>query len=817
VSSGNVWKTVNRGTTWTPIFDDYGSYSIGAVTVDPLDSDIVWVGTGENASQRSAGWGDGIYKSVDAGASFTRMGLERSEHIGDILVDPRDSRVVYAASQGPLWAPGGDRGLYKTTDGGETWTRVLHVSENTGIADIVFDAFNPDVIYAASYQRRRHVGILIAGGPEGKIFRSMDAGATWSEIMSGLPQVDLGRVALEASPHRPGVVYALVAAQGDESGFYRSEDYGNSWIRQSDYIVVDPQYYGEIFADPNREGRLCAVDVFIHCTDDRGVTFERLPAQGVHVDHHEIIFDPDDPDYMLIGNDGGIYETWDGAATWRHHGNLPITQFYRVGIDNREPFYWVYGGTQDNGTQGGPSRTRNVQGIRNADWARILGGDGFQVRTDPRDPDIVFGMAQGARISRVNLRTGESVSIAPPAEAAPGDSTRWHWDIPLVVSHHDPDRLYALGSHLARSDAQGDDWRLISPDLSKQIDRDTLEVMGRIWPDDAVWKHVFTNDYGIGVAFSESPFDEDLLYVGTDDGLVQVTEDGGATWRRIDAFPGVPEMIYVSDVVASRHAPDRVYALFNNHKRGDFRPYALRSEDRGRTWTSVAGDLPDGHVAWVLEEDPEQEDLLFLGTELALFFSVTGGGSWMELRGGAPTIPYRDLEIHEGEVDLVAATFGRGFMILDDYSALRHVAAQGLGTEPVVFPPLPAPLFRQTSFYSAGSGNANYVAPNPPFGATVTYYLPERVSGDGTEVVLTVRDAAGEYVNEVAATNQPGLHRVTWNLRYPPPEDDEGRRRGRGRLVEAGTFSVTLEARTGEETVVLVEPVEVEVVTLAME
>jgi photosystem II stability/assembly factor-like uncharacterized protein len=678
------------------------------------------------------------------------------------------------------------------------------------------DAFDPDVIYAASYQRRRHVGILVAGGPEGKIFRSRDGGDSWSEIMSGIPDVDLGRIALEVSRHRPGVVYALVAAQRDQSGFFRSDDYGDTWTRQSDYVVVDPQYYGELFADPHREGRLCAVDVVIQCTENEGVTFADLPTGSVHSDNHEIVFDPDDPGYMLVGNDGGLYETWDGGGAWRHLDNLPVTQFYRVGLDNREPFYWVYGGTQDNGTQGGPSRTTGSQGIRNADWARIVGGDGFQARTDPRDPDIVYGMSQGARISRVDLRTGESASIAPPQSTEDGDTILWHWDVPLVVSRHDPDRVYALGSRLLRSDARGDDWRIISPDLSKRIDRDTLPVMGRLWPDDAVWKHVFTNDYGVGVAFSESPFDEDLLYVGTDDGLVQVTEDGGATWRRIDRFPGVPELIYVSDVVASRHAPDRVYALFNNHKRGDFKPYALRSDDRGRTWTSIAAGLPDRHVTWSLVEDPEQEGLLFLGTEFGLFFTTDAGASWTELQGGAPTIPYRDLEIQEREGDLVAATFGRGFFVLDDLTALREIAAHGLGTRAVVFPPRPAKLYTPNRFFTPGSGDANYAAPNPPFGAPVTYYLPERVGGDDTDVVLVVKDAAGEIVNEVAATNAAGLRRATWDLRYPAPLDDEGRRRGQGRLAEPGVFSVELEARSGGAKTRLAGPVEVSVEALRL-
>ncbi len=816
VSSGNVWKTVNRGTTWEPIFDDYGSYSIGAVTVDPTHPDIVWVGTGENASQRSAGYGDGIYKSEDGGQSFGRMGLERSEHIGDILVDPRDSDVVYAASQGPLWANGGDRGLYKTTNGGESWDRVLHVSEDTGIADIVFDSADPDIVYASSYQRRRHVGMLVAGGPEGKIFRSDDAGATWAEIVGGLPEVDLGRIALEVSPHEEGVVYALVAAQDEESGFYRSDDYGEHWTRQSDYIVVDPQYYGEIFADPHRPGRLCAVDVNIHCTTDEGVTFEPMRAAGVHVDHHEIVFDPTDPEYMLIGNDGGLYESWDQGDTWRHHATLPVSQFYRVGIDNTEPFYWVYGGTQDNGTPGGPSGSRNAFGVRNAEWIRVVGGDGFQARIDPRDPNIVYGMSQGARIVRLDKRTGETTSIAPPHVDEVGDTVYWHWDIPLTISQYDPDRLYALGSRLAVSLNRGDDWEFISPNITRQIDRDTLPVMGRVWPENAVWKNVFTNDYGIGVAFSESPLESNTLYVGTDDGLIQITEDGGVTWRRMDAFPGVPELIYVSAVLASRHDPDRVYALFNNHKRGDFTPYVLRSDDRGRSWKSIAGDLPTRHVVWDIIEDRENPDLLFLGTEFGLFFTLEGGGHWVELTEGSPTIPYRDLEIHEGMGDLVAATFGRGFMILDDYTPLRTIVTAAASDRATLFTPRRTRIYNPIRYFSAGSGAGDYTAPNPPFGAILNYYLPAGSVSESGDLVLVVRGPDGELVAEVEGVKEVGLHRVLWNLRGMPEEEEEsaesrGRRRP-GPLVSPGEYPVTLELRGEDGTRTLAGPVVLRVI-----
>jgi photosystem II stability/assembly factor-like uncharacterized protein len=433
VASGGVWKTENTGTTWTPIFDDESSYSIGTVTVDPENPNVVWVGTGENNSQRSAGYGDGVYKSLDGGQTWTNMGLETSEHIGKIVLDPRDSNVVWVASQGPLWSPGGERGLYKSTDGGETWEVSLEISENTGISDVVLDPRDPDVLYASSYQRRRRQWTVVAGGPESRVYKSTDGGASWRMLGGGLPEGDVGRIGLALSPQNPDTIYATIAAADGNSGFYRSDDLGESWTKTSDYVPVDPQYYMEIFPDPHREHRVYLVDVWIHVSDDGGHTFEPLNSRHKHVDNHAMVFDPEHPDYLLVGCDGGLYESWDRGDTWRFIDNLPVTQFYRVGIDNAEPFYNLYGGTQDNDSEGGPSRTANMHGIRNSDWFITVGGDGYQTRVDPDDPDIVYSMWQYGGLVRYDRTNGEVLDIQPQPE--PGEApVIWNWDSPLMIS-----------------------------------------------------------------------------------------------------------------------------------------------------------------------------------------------------------------------------------------------------------------------------------------------------------------------------------------------------------------------------------------------
>jgi photosystem II stability/assembly factor-like uncharacterized protein len=804
VASGGVWKTTNSGTTWTPVFDGEGSYSIGCVKLDPRNPAVVWVGTGENNSQRSVAYGDGVYRSEDGGKSWKNVGLKASEHIGEIVVDPRDSDVVYVAAQGPLWAPGGDRGVYKTTDGGGTWKAVLSISENTGVSDLVMAPDDPDTLYASAYQRRRHVFTLIDGGPESAIYKTTDAGATWTTLTTGLPKEEMGRIGLTVAPSSPATVYAVVEAANKAGGFFRSTDRGATWEKRGEYVPAGPQYYNQIFADPKDPDRVYSMDVFLQVTDDGGKTFRNLGESSKHVDNHVIWIDPEDTSHYLVGSDGGVYESFDRGASWNFKANLPVTQFYKIEVDDSKPAYRVYGGTQDNETLAGPSRTLFGHGATNADWQVIQTGDGFQARVDPKDPNVVYSQAQYAELVRTDLRTGEATYIKPQ-EGEGEPPLRWNWDSPLIISPHSHTRLYFAAQKLFRSDDRGDNWKAVSGDLTRQTDRNRLPVMGKVWPADAVAKNASTSLYGNVVSLSESPVVEGLLYVGTDDGLVQVTEDGGGSWRRIERFPGVPEGAYVSRLEASRHQGGVVYAAFDPHKQGDFNPYVLKSTDRGRTWTSMTSDLPARGTVYALAEDTVDPQLLFAGTEFGLFFTRDGGRRWVQLKGGMPTIAVRDLAIQARENDLVVGTFGRGIYILDDYTPLRLVGPTELEKDALLLPVREAWTYHPSSplgFRGKGFlGDSLYVASNPPFGAVFTYYLRDPVETrkkarqarekelekdgktppyptfdqlreEATEeepaVLLTVEDAEGNVVRRLTGPVTAGFHRVAWDLRMPP-------------------------------------------------
>ena len=857
-SSGGVWKTTNAGTTFVPVFDSQGSYSIGCVTIDPNNHHVVWVGTGENNNQRSVAYGDGVYKSEDGGRSWKNMGLETSEHIGMIAIDPRDSDVVYVAAYGPLWRAGGERGLYKTVDGGKTWKAVLTISEHTGVSEVHLDPRNPDVIYAVAHQRRRHVFTLVDGGPESAVYKSIDGGQSWEKINRGLPGGDLGRIGLAISPVNPDYLYAIVEAQPGKGGFYRSTNRGVSWERRSSYTSRG-NYYQELFCDPKDLDRVYSMDVYLQVSDDGGETWSALGERHKHVDNHALWIDPDNTDYYLVGCDGGIYESFDRGKTWKYFPNLSVTQFYKVAVDNAEPFYYVYGGTQDNYSLGGPSRTTSSHGIVNSDWFVTQGGDGFESQVDWKDPNIVYAQSQHGNLVRYDKKSGERMGIQPQPRKGEKEY-RWNWDAPLLVSPHSNTRLYFAANKVFRSDDRGDTWKVISGDLTRQIDRNKLEVMGRIWPMDAVAKNASTSQYGNIVALDESPLQEDLLYAGTDDGLIHVTEDAGANWRKIDKFPGVPERTYVNDIIASQHEKNTVYAAFNNHKNGDFKPYVLKSTDAGRTWVSVASDLPERGSVYALAEDHIQKDLLFAGTEFGLFASVDGGKHWKQLKSGLPTIAVRDIDIQKRENDLVLATFGRGFYILDDYSPLRYLNKGTLGSEAHIFPVKDTLMYVESSPLGSGGaagkgfqGETYFNSENPPLGAVFTYYLKEslKTQKDKREekekdavkkgqpvhypsyeemraeedeeipyLVFTILDEEENVVRRLRASARAGLHQIVWDLKYPALSPTNLRDSsptssgGSSTLALPGKYEVFLSKNVNGVETKLTQPVEFNAVTL---
>jgi photosystem II stability/assembly factor-like uncharacterized protein len=829
-SSGGVWKTTNAGVTFSPIFDGYTSFSIGCVTVSPHDRHTIWVGTGENNSQRSVAYGDGVYKSTDGGQSFSKVGLENSEHIGMIAVHPTEPNTVFVAAQGPLWKDGGDRGLYRTTDGGRSWSKVLDISPMTGVNEIHIDHENPDVMYATSYQRRRHEWVLIDGGPESAIYKSTDGGNTWRKANRGLPGGDLGRIGIDISPVNSEVVFAIVEAGEGKGGFYRSKNRGETWERVGSYVSSGPQYYNEIVCCPHNIDRIYSLDTNLMVSEDGGKTFVPAGEDDKHVDNHAIVIDPVDPNHLIVGCDGGIYETWDRCKTYDYKANLPITQFYRVAVSNEKPFYYVYGGTQDNATQGGPSRTNNDHGIRNSDWFVTVFGDGFEPAVDPQDPDTVYSQWQYGGLVRYNRKTGERVDIKPQ-ESKDGPPLRWNWDSPLLISPHNAKRLYYASQILFRSDDRGDNWTAISPDLSRQIDRNQLKVMGRVWSVDAVAKNSSTSLYGNIVSLDESPRVAGLLYVGTDEGLVQISEDGGGSWRKVDQFGtlDVPEFGYINDIEADLHDDNTVYVAVQNHKRGDFKPYILKSNDRGRTWSDITGNLPVRGSVYTLKQDHVNPKLLFCGTEFGVFFTIDGGEKWVAIKSGLPTISIRDMEIQRRENDLVLATFGRGFYILDDYSPLRDLKPELLETNHMF--PIKKGLMFQTvtpmGVSDRGFQGANfYTAPNPDYGVTFTFYLKEelkskkserekkdreRSSGGrdapypswedlkaedrevGPSRWLTIRDAAGNVVRKIPTSTDKGMVRTTWDFRHAGGGGG-GRRRsaGAGPIAVPGKYTIEI-------------------------
>lgn len=851
VASGHIWKTYNNGNTWEPIFDHYGAYSIGCLKMDPNNSNVIWAGTGENNHQRALGYGNGVYKSEDGGGSWTNMGLKDSRQIGMIAIDPRDSDVIYVAAEGSAWGPGGDRGLYKSTDGGTNWEKILEISENTGINNVVLDPVDPDVIYATAEQRRRTGFGKIGGGPESGLHLSKDAGKSWKKVTNGLPSGHVGGIGIAISPVDRNVVYLIIEAQGKSGGFFRSTNRAASFQKMGSHSASG-QYYNEIYADPVDVNTVYSVETVSKVSNDGGKNWRSIGNKGRHVDDHALWIDPADTKHFYIGTDGGVYESFDAGKNYVFKTNLPVTQFYRVAVDNSEPFYWVYGGTQDNNSFGGPNQSTSGRGVTAGEWKTTLGGDGFWQAIDPLDPNIVYSEYQYGNVYRYDKKSGESISIKPQPKK--DELTfRWNWDAPMFLSPHQGQTLYIAANKVFKSTDRGHSWETISEDLTRNEDRNQFQIMGKYWPSDAVVKDVSTSQWGTIVAMAESRVQEGLIYVGTDDGLIQVTEDGGKNWFKVNSFPGVPEYTYVSDIMPSKFNKNIVFATFNNTKADDFKPYVLKSTDRGRTWISISTNLPENGSVHSLEQDYIKEDLLFAGTEFAFFFSVDGGLEWKKLSSGMPDVAVRDIAIQERENDIAIATFGRGFYILDDYSPLREIKVEFFEKDAHIFPIADALMYVQTGA-RYGQGSMPYYGKNPDFGAVFTYYLKEtpktikserkknekELFKEGEKIpqptveelrieerqlsaylVFTIKDEMGNMVKQIYQSPSAGINRITWNLQYngfnnikTDKFDPTANKNSRGYPVLPGRYSVSLDQVFEGEKKTLAGPVEFNTVVL---
>jgi len=831
--SGGVWKTVNAGTTFVPIFDDQSVYSIGCVTLDPNNPYTVWIGTGENVGGRHVGFGDGIYKSADGGESWENMGLKNSEHISKIIVHPDNSEIIMAAAQGPLWSSGGERGFYKSVDGGKTWKKTLGDEQYTGVTDMAVDPRDANRVYAVTWEHHRTVAAWMGGGKKSRLYLSEDAGNTWIQLKTGLPEGNWGKTGLAISPINPDVLYAAIELDRTKGGVWRSENRGGSWAKMSDAVAgaTGPHYYQEIFASPHKFDRLYLMNNRLLKSEDGGKTFERMDETAKHVDNHAVAFKMSDPNYLLVGTDGGVYESFDLGATWRYMDNLPLTQFYKVAVDDAEPFYNVYGGTQDNSTEGGPSRTDNHHGIRNADWKVVLNWDGHQPATEPGNPDIMYGQRQQGTLSRIDLATGEVTDIMPqPAEDE--DYERYNWDAPILVSPHDPATIYHGSQRLWKSTNRGDSWISLSDDLTRDQERIALPIMGRVQSWDAPWDVGAMSNFNTITSIAVSPQNEQVIYIGTDDGLLQVTDNEGQSWKKIEISTlGVPSRCYINDVKADLFDESTMYVALDNHKEGDYRPYLYKSKDKGVSWTRITNGLGDKNLVWRIVQDHVNENLLFAGTEFGVFVTLDGGSSWTELDGGVPTISFRDLAIQRRENDLVAASFGRSFYILDDYSALRNVNASQMNEEASLFEPRKAWWYVERSVLDfndtrGSQGSQLFVAPNPEFGSIFTYYLKDDLkslkeqrqesekekSGNlpfrGWEaleeetremdpfVYIEITDQSGNVISrKKAESNKKGFHRVAWNLRVGTSQAltlDSKTEDMNGLLCAPGTYKATL-------------------------
>lgn len=768
-ATGGIWKSTNHGTTWTPIFDHEATSAFGVLAIAPSDPKVLWAGTGEQNNRQSSSWGDGVYRSTDAGASWTHVGLDDTRAIGRIVVDPRDARVAYVAALGNLWKASSARGVYKTTDGGRTWTKSLFVDTLTGAVDLVMDPQDPNTVYAAMYQRLRTPCCFNGGGAGSGIYRTTDGGATWQKLNGGLPAGDVGRIGLGISRQNGKRVYAVVEAPST-GGVYRTDDGGATWTRVN-ALDPRPMYYSSIMVDPTNDARLYMMARWFYRSDDAGAHWRTMPTEptydvGLKGDYHAMWIDPGNPDHFYLAGDGGLYQSWDMGATYSRINNIPIGQFYGIGLDTETPFN-IYGGLQDDHSWFGPSATRHYLGITGDDWREIGFNDGVSGAVDRQGRHWVYSNAVDGDLTRVDAYTGDRADIHPvaPAGQAP---YRFEWITPGMASRHTPGLYYYGGNRLFITRDQGRTWQA-TPDLTRQVNRDTVVVMGVPDAEIVDSRNDGQSAFSALSAIDESPLDARVLWVGTDDGNVQVSRDGGQTWTEVGHNAhGVPDGTYVSRIAASSGGRGEAYVAFDNHRRGDFRPYLFRTADFGRTWTPISAGLPDEGSVRTVAVYPARANVVFAGTEHALFVSTDAGAHWVRPASNLPTTPYMDVQVDPRSGDVVVATHGRSLWILDDGAALAGWSATVAAARAHLFAIRPATIFQYWEDLSY-RGQDFFAGENPPDGAIVDYSLGRAADS----VTLTVTNAQGEVVRTLRG---PGgaevVHRVVWDLRHTPPPSD---------------------------------------------
>ena len=826
VASGGVWKTINQGVTWEPLFDKQSVSTIGAISVAPSDPSILWAGTGEVNNRQSSSWGDGVYKSTDAGKTWSNMGLADTFHIGRIAIHPANPSVVYVAAEGRLWGPGKERGVYKTTDGGRTWTQSLSINDDTGVSDIAMDPHSPDTLYAAAYERRRTPFGYNGGGPGSAIYKTTDGGATWKKLTKGLPYNDggdTGRIGLAIYLRNPNIVYALV--QHPKGGIYRSDDKGESWTRMSE-TNPRPSYYSQVRIDPSNDLRIWVLGAPLQYSEDGGKTFVTTRGARIHGDYHGMWIDPANSNHMIAGTDGGIHWSWDSGRSWDYINTIPLGQFYEIGLDMRTP-WWVCGGLQDNGSWCGPSSTPYQEGITNDDWFRVGGGDGFYAAVDPTDSTTVYTESQDGNISRRDTRTTESRFIRPYFKE--GDPPyRFQWNSPVIISAHDHNTIYYGGNFLFKSTDRGDTWTKLGGDLTTGVDRGKLPILGKVGDKDTLSRNDGVQDYPTITTVSESPASSSVLWVGTDDGNLQVSRDGGQTWKNVsDRVPGVPKGTYVSRVVAARASEGAAYVTFDGHRSNDFSVYLFMTTDYGETWTSISNGLPANRgTLHVIREHPRNPNLLFAGTEYGVFVSFDRGANWQSLKANLPTVPVDDIQIHPRDNDLVLGTHGRSIWVMDDITPLVQLNKEILDSNLHLFDVRSTIEWRMYG-NKGNTGHKWFAAQNPPYGALIQFYL--KAAPDEKEPVkISVLDSAGKLIREIRCSARaadapparrfgvtpcepkPGINRTNWDLRYSPWAEPTAQQLQameagfgfgpRGPLVEPGRYTVKITAGKEEAT-----------------